>query len=113
MMSTIYNSTLPPSAFGACMPSMLYTAADGTELPMLVFDPPADVRPAAGVVLFHGGALRKGSVDDLAPHCRRLASHGVFAVSAGYRLPGKAAAGIDASRRAAARPARTSRSSPR
>ncbi|WP_203934683.1 alpha/beta hydrolase [Virgisporangium ochraceum] len=74
---------------------MGYTAADGTGLPMLVFDPPAGVRPAAGVVLFHGGALRKGSPDDLAGHCRRLASHGVFAVSAGYRLLGRGAAGID------------------
>lgn len=74
---------------------MVYTSADGSELPMLVFDPPTGVRPAAGVVLFHGGALRKGSVDDLATHCRRLASHGILAASAGYRLLGRGAVGID------------------
>jgi acetyl esterase/lipase len=49
----------------------------------------------AGIVMFHGGALRSGSADGLAQHCRRLASGGIFAVSAGYRLIGQAAATID------------------
>jgi acetyl esterase len=52
-------------------------------------------RLAAGVILFHGGALRTGSAGGLAPHCRRLASHGIFAVSAGYRLLGQGAVSID------------------
>lgn len=59
---------------------------------VLTFETP---RPRAGVVLFHGGGLVHGSPDDLAPHCRRLAEHGIFAVSAGYRLLGKGAASID------------------
>jgi acetyl esterase/lipase len=72
-----------------------YAAADGSELPMLVFEPANGTPPTAGVVMFHGGALRKGSADDLAPHCRQLAGRGFFAVSAGYRLLGQGAVCID------------------
>ena len=74
---------------------MTYEAADGSELPLLVFEPAEGTRLAAGIVLFHGGALRTGSADGLAPHCRQLASRGIFAVSAGYRLLGRGAASID------------------
>jgi hypothetical protein len=55
-----------------------YQAADGSELPMLVFEPVEGGRPGAGIVMFHGGALRSGSADGLAPHCRQLASRGIF-----------------------------------
>ncbi|MFF3669711.1 alpha/beta hydrolase [Microtetraspora malaysiensis] len=75
-------------------PSM-YEAADGSELPMLLFEPAEGAQPVAGIVMFHGGALRKGSADGLAPHCRRLAARGIFAASAGYRLIGQAAMNID------------------
>jgi acetyl esterase/lipase len=74
---------------------MLYEAADGSELPMLLFEPAADTEPAAGIILFHGGGLHAGSADSLAPHCRRLAARDIFAVSAGYRLLGQGAASID------------------
>jgi acetyl esterase/lipase len=74
---------------------MRYRAADGVERPLLVFEPGDGTRPRAGIVLFHGGALRTGSADGLAPHCRKLASRGVFAVSAGYRLLGQGAVSID------------------
>jgi acetyl esterase/lipase len=75
--------------------SMVYEAADGSELPLLVFEPAEGTRLEAGIVLFHGGALRTGSADALAPHCRQLASRGIFAVSAGYRLLGQGAVSID------------------
>jgi acetyl esterase/lipase len=75
--------------------SMVYEAADGSELPLLVFEPAEGTRLAAGIVLVHGGALRTGSADGLAPHCRQLASRGIFAVSAGYRLLGQGAVSID------------------
>ncbi|MEE6257679.1 alpha/beta hydrolase [Plantactinospora sonchi] len=74
---------------------MTFDAADGSELPLLVFEPAEGTRLAAGIVLFHGGALRTGSADGLAPHCRQLASRGIFAVSAGYRLLGRGAVSID------------------
>ncbi|GAB3972124.1 alpha/beta hydrolase [Plantactinospora veratri] len=75
--------------------SVLYQAADGSKLPLLVFEPDDGTRPRAGIVLFHGGALREGSADGLAPHCRKLALRGIFAVSAGYRLLGRGAVSID------------------
>jgi acetyl esterase len=75
--------------------SAVYAAADGSELPLLVFEPAEGAQPAAGIVMFHGGGLRGGSADELAPHCRRLASSGILAVSAGYRLIGQEAASID------------------
>jgi len=75
--------------------SASYAAADGSELPLLVFEPAEGTQPAAGIVMFHGGALRSGSADGLAPHGRRLAARGIFAVSAGYRLVGHRAQGID------------------
>ncbi|MET7393791.1 alpha/beta hydrolase [Dactylosporangium sp. NPDC005572] len=85
-----------PSIMMACRESStFYQAADGRELPLLLFEPGDGTRPRAGIVVFHGGALREGSADGLAPHCRRLASRGIFAVSAGYRLLGHGAASID------------------
>lgn len=62
---------------------------------MLLFEPVEATDLVAAIVLFHGGALRKGSADTLAPHCRKLASLGIFAASAGYRLLGQGAASID------------------
>ncbi|MFY1689582.1 alpha/beta hydrolase [Plantactinospora sp. WMMB782] len=75
--------------------STAYEAADGSELPLLLFEPAEGTRCTAGIILFHGGALRTGSADGLAPHCRQLASRGIFAVSAGYRLLGQGAVRID------------------
>ena len=75
--------------------STSYEAADGSELPILAFDPAESAQPVAGIVMFHGGGLRSGSADGLAPHCRQLASRGIFAVSAGYRLIGQGAMSID------------------
>ena len=46
---------------------MVYESVDGYQLPLLAFDPPEGNRPAAGIVLFHGGALRTGSADGLVP----------------------------------------------
>jgi acetyl esterase len=75
--------------------STRYEAADGSELPMLVFEPAEGTQPVAGIVMFHGGALHSGSADGLAPHCRQLALRGIFAVSAGYRLIDQGAMSID------------------
>jgi acetyl esterase len=72
-----------------------YGAVGGSELPMLVFEPAEGTQPVAGIVMFHGGALHSGSADGLAPHCRQLASRGILAVSAGYRLIDDGATSID------------------
>jgi hypothetical protein len=44
----------------------IYEAANGTNVRLLLFEPAEDTQPSASVVLFHDGALRKGSPDDLA-----------------------------------------------
>jgi acetyl esterase/lipase len=75
--------------------SASYAAADRSELPMLVFEPAEGTPPVAGIVVFHGGGLQGGSADELAAHCRQLASRGIFAASAGYRLVDQGAASID------------------
>ncbi|MCG5443877.1 alpha/beta hydrolase [Micromonospora sp. NIE79] len=75
--------------------STSYRAADGSELPLLVFEPAEGTPPRAGIILFHGGALREGSPNGFAPHCRSLASREILAMSAGYRLLGRGAASID------------------
>ncbi|MBS2551211.1 alpha/beta hydrolase [Catenulispora sp. NL8] len=56
---------------------------------MLVFEPTGP--PRAAVILFHGGGLRHGSPDELAPHCTALAAKGILAAAAGYRLLGQGA----------------------
>ena len=75
--------------------SASYEAADGSELPVHVFEPGAGGHPVAGIVMFHGGGLHSGSADELTPHCRQLATRGIFAVSAGYRLVDQGAVSID------------------
>ncbi|MBF9131171.1 alpha/beta hydrolase [Plantactinospora sp. S1510] len=75
--------------------STSYQAADGRELPLLLFEPGDGTQPRTGIIVFHGGALREGSADGLAPHCQKLAARGIFAVSAGYRLLGHGAVSID------------------
>ncbi|GIG87878.1 hypothetical protein Pen02_28140 [Plantactinospora endophytica] len=95
LQTDVVNGRMPFMVPACRESSMLYQAADGRELPLLVFEPGDGTPPRAGIVLFHGGALREGSADGLAPHCRKLASRGIFAVSAGYRLLGRGAASID------------------
>nr|WP_223183591.1 MULTISPECIES: alpha/beta hydrolase [unclassified Streptomyces] len=51
--------------------------------------------PSAAVVLFHGGGWRAGFPEQLVPQCRRLASAGVLAASAGYGLIGRDSTGIE------------------
>jgi hypothetical protein len=55
---------------------------------MLIFEPDEGTQPVAGIVMFHDGVLHSGSADGLAPHCRELASRGIFAGSAGYHIAG-------------------------
>lgn len=92
-MSGRAQRSLPMTAWRES--SSTYAAADGSQLPLQVFAPVEGAGPTAGIVLFHGGALRTGSPNGLAPHCRQLAARGVFAVSAGYRLLGRGAVSID------------------
>jgi acetyl esterase/lipase len=62
-----------------------------TNLTLHVFLPPghkpADQRPA--IVFFHGGAWQVGDPSQFIPHCAYLASRGMVAMSAEYRVKTK------------------------
>lgn len=62
-----------------------YRTVGGHDLAAHVYRPAGRGRRPA-VVLFHGGGLTSGSPDFFDPECRYLASRGLIAVSAAYRL---------------------------
>ena len=67
------------------MRTIVFRTVDDIELPMHIFQPTTtDV--AAAVVFFHGGGLTSGSADYFHPECEYLASRGIVAASASYRL---------------------------
>jgi acetyl esterase/lipase len=68
---------------------MLYKTVGETKLHLHVFTPPRghtpdDRRPA--IVFFHGGGWFGGAPKQFFPHCEHLASRGMVAISAEYRV---------------------------
>lgn len=65
-----------------------YKTVGGTKLNLYVFNPPdykpGDKRPA--IVLFFGGGWRNGSPKQFEQQCRYLASRGMVAITADYRV---------------------------
>lgn len=68
--------------------SVAYKTIGDTILKLHVFNPkehqPSDKRPA--IVFFFGGSWNSGSPSQFYPHCRYLASRGMVAMSAEYRV---------------------------
>jgi acetyl esterase len=66
----------------------VYKTVGDTRLKVHIFTPeghrPASPRPA--IVFFFGGGWFGGSVNQFAPHCRRLAAQGMVAMVADYRV---------------------------
>ena len=66
----------------------LYKTVNGKDLSLYVFKPPGHVttdrRPA--VVFFFGGGWIGGTPQQFVPHCRYLASRGMLAATADYRV---------------------------
>ncbi len=67
----------------------VYKVASGDELKLYVFNPPGhrpsrDSRPA--IVFFFGGGWNGGSPAQFEQHCRYLASRGMVAITADYRV---------------------------
>ncbi len=67
---------------------VVYKTIGDVELKISIFEPseqsPEDKRPA--IVFFFGGGWRKGSPSQFYPHCEYLASRGMVAMSADYRV---------------------------
>ena len=68
--------------------SLVYKTVGKTTLRLHIFNPeghkPSDKRPA--IVFFFGGGWNGGSPSQFYPHCRYLASRGMVAMSAEYRV---------------------------
>lgn len=68
-----------------------YKKVDDVELKLHIFNPPghaaADKRPA--IVFFFGGGWTGGSPSQFYPHSKYLASRGMVAISAEYRIKSK------------------------
>jgi acetyl esterase/lipase len=69
----------------------VYKTVGDVELKMHIFEPdnhkPTDRRPA--IVFFFGGGWTGGSPGQFFPHCQYLASRGMIAMSAEYRVKGR------------------------
>lgn len=76
----------PPTFDGAR--EEIYKTVGDVELKLWVFEPerhnPGDNRPAA--VFFFGGGWKSGNPGQFEQHCRYLASHGMVAMTADYRV---------------------------
>lgn len=68
--------------------SEVYKRVSDTELKVYVFGPeghrPTDKRPA--IIFFFGGGWKSGSPQQFASHCQYLASRGMVAMAADYRV---------------------------
>jgi acetyl esterase/lipase len=62
-----------------------YRTVEGVDLPIDVFSPRQPDATSA-VIFFHGGGLTSGSLDFFHPECEYLASRGIVAATAEYRL---------------------------
>ena len=72
----------------------VYRTVDSIDLQMHIVDPVGTA--TAAVVFFHGGGLTSGSPDYFHPECEYLASRGIVAASAAYRLlPNQARSALD------------------
>tara|TARA_B100000945_G_scaffold279111_1_gene245308 strand:+ start:8106 stop:9023 length:918 start_codon:yes stop_codon:yes gene_type:complete len=84
--STLVMAQTPKGYSGA--KTYKYKTVGETELYLFVFVPqghqPTDSQPAA--VFFFGGGWNGGSPNQFVPHCRYLASRGMVAVTADYRV---------------------------
>jgi|GEM_PF-314872 len=66
----------------------IYKTVDGNQLPIHIYEPkghqPGDKRPA--IVFFFGGGWKNGSPGQFEQHCKYLASRGMVAMTAEYRV---------------------------
>jgi acetyl esterase len=84
--ATSQTDAYPPRMDGAKVE--VYKIAGGVKLSLYIFEPeghsPADRTPA--IVFFFGGGWRSGTPQQFEPQCRYLASRGMVAIAADYRV---------------------------
>lgn len=74
--------------------TVVYKAIDGINLKLHLFLPNQVSGRRAAILFFHGGRFIQGHPAQFFPHCRYLASRGMVAASATYRLLGKGASSV-------------------
>ncbi len=69
----------------------IYKIINDIELKLWIFDPPGHGRDAKSpaIVFFFGGGWRQGSPGQFQRHCEYLASRGMVAMAADYRVSGR------------------------
>ncbi len=81
-IAAVANETITPNK------QIVYKTVGETELKLHIFTPEghqvSDNRPA--IVFFFGGGWTRGTPEQFYPHCRYLASRGMVAISAEYRV---------------------------
>ncbi len=70
---------------------VMYKEIDGTKLYMDLYLPKGHAKTdkRAAIVFFHGGSWSGGWKTFMSPQCHALASHGMVAMSAAYRVTGR------------------------
>lgn len=74
--------------------AVVYKAVDDVGLKLHLFLPETVHGQRAAILFFHGGRFVQGHPAQFFPHCRYLASRGMVAASATYRLLGKNATSV-------------------
>ena len=71
---------------------VIYKTVGDVDLMIHVFEPAVRMqKPASAIVFFFGGGWNNGTPEQFFEHCRYLASRGMVAFSAEYRIDGKSA----------------------
>jgi len=79
-----YSEVWPEEIPGA--EKVVYKSIGDEHLHLFVFRPATDSRAAPGIVFFFGGGWKNGSPSQFERHCRYLASRGMVAMTAEYRV---------------------------
>lgn len=75
----------------------VYKTVGDVQLKLRIFtSQPSEKRPRPAVVFFFGGGWRAGSPSQFEPHCRYLASRGLLAATADYRVASRHGVTADA-----------------
>ncbi len=85
-LSSLHAAQAYPPAFDGARAEVYKTVGD-TKLSLFIFEPasgPRENRPA--IVFFFGGGWTNGSPTQFEQHCRYLATRGIVAITADYRV---------------------------
>ncbi len=87
--------TYPPQLSGAKVE--VYKTVGDTQLKMYIFEPSRGGAPERkpAIVFFFGGGWRNGSPQQFEHQCRYLASRGIVAITADYRVESRHSATVD------------------